>query len=225
MKLSVNFYPFTLIVGVLSVAILSGSSSEFTTATTTSSTTVTSREQQQQQQEAAKSLRRMKSDKSTKSSKKSKGASGGNYSSKREEEEEEITTLQGKKIFTSYLDLAPPISAGMNFIVALSGSAVGPRLNATFVPPSADWLLLKPDGIIAIDAKLLLKTHDGEYIHQTVTGRSVRDPKNPSSSTIRALALFETSSDKYKWLGHTALFGIGTKEGNKLTVDYYDTLL
>jgi len=139
--------------------------------------------------------------------------------------EEEITTLQGKKIFTIYLDLAPPAFAGMNYIMALLGSAVGPRLNATVVPPSADWLLLKPDGIIAINVKLLLKTDDGEYIHQTVTGRSVRDPENPSSSTIRTLALFETSSDKYKWLGHTALFGIGTKEGNKITVDYYDTLL
>ena len=143
----------------------------------------------------------------------------------REEEEEEITTLRGKKIFTIYLDLAPPKIAGMNCVVALSGSAVGPRLNATVVPPSADWLLLKPESIIAINVKLLLKTDDGEYIHQTMTGRSVRDPNNPSSSTIRSLALFETSSDKYKWLGHTALFGIGTKEGNKVTVDYYDTLL
>merc|ERR1719491_639639 len=149
----------------------------------------------------------------------------GNYSSTREEEEEEITTLQGKKIITSYLELAPPVIAGMNYIIALSGSIVGPRLNATVVPPSADWLLLKPDGIIALDVKLLLKTNDGEYIHQTITGRSVRDPKNPSNSNLRVLALFETSSDKYKWLGHTALFGIGTKEGNKITVDYYDTLL
>lgn len=143
----------------------------------------------------------------------------------REEEEEEITTLQGKKIYTINLDLAPPAIAGTNVIMAVSGSAVGPRLNATVVPPSADWLLLKPDGIIAINAKLLLKTDDGEYIQQTITGRSVRDPNNPSFSTVRTMALSETSSDKYKWLGHTAPLGIGTKEGSKLMIDYYDTLL
>mmetsp|Transcript_4819 Transcript_4819/g.7435 ORF Transcript_4819/g.7435 Transcript_4819/m.7435 type:complete len:117 (-) Transcript_4819:896-1246(-) len=113
--------------------------------------------------------------------------------------------------------------AAQNLTICVSGTVEGPNFSATILPPSADWLQIKPNGCVCINVKIFLKTHDGEFIYQHVTGRSVRDPESPQNSMIRCMCVFETSSEKYLHLNQKAYLGHGVKTGMNIVLDYYDT--
>lgn len=44
------------------------------------------------------------------------------------------------------------------------GSVSGPSLTARVVPGGADWQLVRPDGVVELDARYLLETEDGVRI-------------------------------------------------------------
>lgn len=140
-----------------------------------------------------------------------------------EENEEPIVELMAKKKFTTKLNLSGVVMAAQNLTICVSGTVEGPNFKAEILPPSADWLQIKPNNCVAIDVRIFLKTDDGEMIYQHVTGRSVRDPENPQNSSIRCMCVFETNSEKYLYLNQKAYFGHGIKTGMKITLDYYDT--
>ena len=50
------------------------------------------------------------------------------------------------------------------FYPAISGSFEGPRLRGEVLPDGGDWLLLRPDGVLEQDVRLILKTDDGAFI-------------------------------------------------------------
>jgi hypothetical protein len=134
-------------------------------------------------------------------------------------------TLQAKKIFSLEFDTEPPILCGSRLIVKIKegGKATGPKLNGITVEPSSDWLTLKANGAIDLNANVVIKTDDGEHIYQHMLGRSLREPDNPANSVLRSSAMFETSAENYKWLNQTILRGHGKKVGSKIYMDYFDT--
>jgi hypothetical protein len=99
------------------------------------------------------------------------------------------------------------------------GTFSGERLNGTVMPGGADWIIIRPDGAMLLDVRLVLQTDDGALIGLTYRGLrhgpadvmakvAAGEPVDPSLYYFRTTILFETASEKYGWLNKT--FGIGT---------------
>jgi hypothetical protein len=115
------------------------------------------------------------------------------------------------------------------FNAASGGEFTGARLRGAVVPGSADWMLIRKDGSMVIDARAILRTDDGATIHMTYLGRAifpndlladVRDPArrhliNPARYYFRTTPLFETGAETYAWLNDIVCVASGrlTEQG------------
>jgi hypothetical protein len=100
------------------------------------------------------------------------------------------------------------------FNAASGGDFAGARLRGAIAPGSSDWMLIRKDSSMMIDARAILQTDDGATIHMTYTGRAifpaemladVRDPArrhliDPARYYFRTTPLFETGASAYGWL-------------------------
>ena len=112
------------------------------------------------------------------------------------------------------------------------GQFEGPRLRGKVVPASADWLLLRGDGVLELDLRLTLETDDGALIHMTsfglrhgpleviaALGRGER--VDPSSYYFRTTPRYETGHPKYAFLNRLLAVASGDRrpEGPIYTID------
>lgn len=109
------------------------------------------------------------------------------------------------------------------FNAATGGEFAGARLRGAVVPGSADWMLIRKDGSMVIDARAILQTDDGATIHMTYAGRAifpadlladVRDPArrhliDPARYYIRTTPSFETGAEGYRWLNDIVCVATG----------------
>ncbi|MFN4088212.1 MAG: DUF3237 domain-containing protein [Alphaproteobacteria bacterium] len=102
------------------------------------------------------------------------------------------------------------------------GSFEGADLNGKVLPGGGDWLLLRRDGILQLDVRLIMETHDGHLIYMTYRGlrhgapdvmdRLARgEPVDPSLYYFRTAPFFETASDTYGWLNGIVAVGVGSR--------------
>jgi len=109
------------------------------------------------------------------------------------------------------------------FNAATGGDFAGARLRGAVMPGSADWMLIRKDGSMVIDARAILQTDDGATIHMTYAGRAifaadmladVRDPArrhliDPARYYMRTTPLFETGAEAYAWLNDIVCVATG----------------
>ena len=87
------------------------------------------------------------------------------------------------------------------------GTFEGPRLRGTVLPgSSADWLLLRSDGVLELDLRATLRTDDGALIHMTFAG--MRDDV-AGRGYFRTLPRFETAALQYAFLNRLVAVGTG----------------
>jgi hypothetical protein len=86
-----------------------------------------------------------------------------------------------------------------------------------------DWALFRPNGEMALDVRLTLRTHDNELIYMTYGGRWITPPEvkadmadpvkrsnvDPSRYYFRTQPLFETGSTAYAWMNDIVCVGTG----------------
>ena len=108
--------------------------------------------------------------------------------------------------------------------VVAGGAFTGERLNGTVLEGGADWIIVRPDGCMLLDVRLVLKTDDGALIGLTYRGLrhgpadimakvAAGEPVDPSSYYFRTTVLFETAAEKYGWLNRVFGIGIGSRTG------------
>ena len=121
------------------------------------------------------------------------------------------------------------------FSAASGGEFAGARLHGTVAPGAADWMLIRRDGSMAIDARAVLQTHDGATIHMTYAGRvifppdtltEVRDPArrhliDPSRYYMRTTPTFETGAEAYAWLNDIVCVATGRLTGPGVTYEVF----
>jgi hypothetical protein len=121
------------------------------------------------------------------------------------------------------------------FNAATGGEFDGARLRGAVAPGSADWMLIRKDGSMVIDARAILQTDDGATIHMTYGGRAifpaevladVRDPArrhliNPARYYFRTTPLFETGAQAYAWLNDVVCIGTGRLTEQGLTYEVF----
>ncbi len=134
-----------------------------------------------------------------------------------------ITQLQWEPLFVMELvvDYASaqrfgmtPIGERAAFPVS-GGTFKGAKLRGKVNGDGADWITVRSDGVMMIDVRLSLTTHDGALIGMTYTGLArARDPENNTRFRNRELLSFdetylhttprfETGDPRYAWLNDT----------------------
>jgi hypothetical protein len=103
------------------------------------------------------------------------------------------------------------------------GTFEGPRLRGTVLPGgSADWLLLRPDGVLELDLRATLQTDDGALISMKSFGLRHGPPAiiaalgrgetvDPSTYYFRTTPRFETAHPAYTFLNRLIAVAIGDR--------------
>ena len=112
------------------------------------------------------------------------------------------------------------------------GTFEGPRLRGTILPESsADWLLLRSDGVLEMDLRFTLRTDDGALISMRSFGLRHGPPEiiaaigrgetvDPSTYYFRTMPRFETAHPAYLFLNRLIAVASGDRrpEGPIYTV-------
>ena len=102
----------------------------------------------------------------------------------------------------------------------LAGRFEGERLSGDILPGGADWQIVRADGAVLLDARVVLRTDDGATIAMTYEGirsgpaetmaRLARgEAVDPGDYYFRTLPRFATSDARYEWLNRILAVGIG----------------
>lgn len=118
---------------------------------------------------------------------------------------------------------------------AVGGEIFGPRLRGIVVPYSgADASQVRPDGVLTLNARYLLETHDGVrlFLHnQGIRDGSAQvargvDPGivvDTDAWDLRTSPIFDAPSGEYDWLTRSTFAGVGKKlpDGQGNTIHYF----
>jgi len=103
---------------------------------------------------------------------------------------------------------------GLRQLIPITGGEVsGPLLQGEVVPGGADWQLVRPDGVLELDARYTIRASDGALIH--VRNRGIWHALG-GKSYVRTVPRFEAPLDgphaalnQSMFLGTVALGGRG----------------
>ncbi len=104
--------------------------------------------------------------------------------------------------------------------VVTGGVFHGERLSGEVLGGGSDWQIVRPDGAVTLDVRLVLKTHDGAMIGATYRGLRQGPPDvmeridrgeivDPADYYFRISPIFETAAASYAWLNRMLCIGTG----------------
>ncbi len=116
-----------------------------------------------------------------------------------------------------------------------SGSFEGPRLRGAVLPGGGGWMILRRDGVLDIEVRIVLETDDKQTIYMHWKGyrhgpKEVIDRLNrgeevdPAGYYFRTTPYFETSSGKYAWLNRICAIATGSRVGDRRGFHVYEVL-
>lgn len=122
-------------------------------------------------------------------------------------------TLDYLMTYKAYLGAEYAVGQALTIVqVTPGGWARGPRINATFVGPAADWLRVLPSGALRIDVRATLRTYDGALIFMSYNGvlregaaakRKLQRGEVAKSADFEyciGAPTFQTDAPRYNWL-------------------------
>ena len=116
------------------------------------------------------------------------------------------------------------------------GDFEGPRLRGTVVPgSSADWLLLRVDGVLEMDLRVTLRTDDGALISMKSSGLrhgpsdviaaiGRGETVDPATYYFRTLPRFETADPRYAFLNRLVAVASGDRRPEGPIYTIYEVL-
>jgi len=128
-----------------------------------------------------------------------------------------------------------PVGKRRVFTVS-GGQFAGERVRGeVLAQASSDLLLIRTDDTYQIDARLMLRTHDGVLILMTYRGvrhaspeigaRIARnEPVTASDYYLRTAPFFETSSSRYAWLNKIVSIGVGERQPDGVKYEIFEVL-
>lgn len=141
------------------------------------------------------------------------------------------------RVAVSSPQVVGPSSHGLRRIVPITGGTfAGPRIEGTVVPGGADWQFVRPDGVLAIEAKYTLRAKDGALI--MVTNRGMRhgppdiiaklargEPVDAQAYYFRTTAEFEAPLEsEHAWLNRAIFVGVAERKADAAIVRFYELL-
>jgi len=146
--------------------------------------------------------------------------------------------MNTRLLLTLHVQVAAPqnigaVPHGTRRTVPLTGGHFeGPRLRgALLAGGSADWLLVRPDGVLELDFRATLQTHDGALISmrsfglrhgppEVIAALGRGEPVDPASYYFRTTPRFQTTHPAYAFLNRLVTVATGDRraEGPIYTV-------
>ena len=119
--------------------------------------------------------------------------------------------------------------------VVFGGSFAGERLAGDVLDGGNDWQMLRDDGALALDVRLVLHTTDGAMIGMVYRGLRHGPPEtleridkgeavDPSSYNIRVTPYFETAAPQYGWLNRIVSVGVGHRQADGPVYSIFEVL-
>jgi hypothetical protein len=135
----------------------------------------------------------------------------------------------------SIVNLGETPYGGRRIAQIAAGVFEGPKLKGRTLPGGGDWLLLRRDGVLQLDVRLILETDDKQLIYMTYKGfrhgpKDVIDRLNrgesvdPSLYYFRSTPYFETSSEKYAWLNGICAIATGSRSATGPSYEVFQVL-
>ena len=114
--------------------------------------------------------------------------------------------------------------AGTRLVVtAMSGSFEGPKMKGIVADAAGgDWVVIRSDGSMALDVRIVLQTDDGAAILMTYTGIGIRAADG--STSLRTAPRFEVGDERYAWLNNVQAVAHGTTGTGTVTYEVYALL-
>jgi hypothetical protein len=142
-----------------------------------------------------------------------------------------LKSIKTRPLFTMRLNVRQlqvvgETPAGVRRIgVVFGGAFEGERLSGEVLDGGSDWQTLRPDGVLTLDVRLVLKTTDGAMIGMTYRGlrhgtsdvlqRIDRGERvDPAGYYFRINPMFETASPRYDWLNRVLGVGVGDRQAD-----------
>ena len=140
-------------------------------------------------------------------------------------------------LFTIALDI--PVLAlgdtpygGRRIAQVAGGNFEGPKLRGSVLPGGGGWMILRRDGVLDIEVRVVLETDDKQMIYMHWKGyrhgpKEVIDRLNrgeevdPADYYFRTTPYFETSSEKYAWLNGICTIATGSRVGDRRGFEVY----
>jgi hypothetical protein len=128
-----------------------------------------------------------------------------------------------------------PVRGGEHrgFVTVAGGAVAGPRLEGEVIAGSGgDWPLFRSDGVVAFDARYLIRAADGTvvqvfnrgYAHAPAEVQARIDRGEPVAATdnyFRLSPIFETAPGPHDWLTRSVFVGYGEKHADHSAFDFF----
>jgi hypothetical protein len=140
--------------------------------------------------------------------------------------------MNSRLLMTLRVSVPPPQNIGAvphgtrRTALIASGTFEGPRLRGTVLPGgSADWLLLRADGVLELDLRATLQTDDGALISMRSFGLRHGPPEviaaigrgetvDPATYYFRTTPRFETAHPTYAFLNRLIAVATGDRRAD-----------
>jgi Protein of unknown function (DUF3237) len=144
--------------------------------------------------------------------------------------------------FTVRASVAPPVVVGngphglRRFVPILGGTFAGPLLNGKVLEGSGDWQVVRPDGVLDVEARYTLETTSGVLVAVTnrgirharpeVMGKLMRGEPTPADSYyFRTTAQLEAPiGSDCDWVNRVMFAGRAEREPNAAIIHFYRIL-
>jgi hypothetical protein len=122
---------------------------------------------------------------------------------------------------------------GRRRMVPITGGEFdGERLRGTILPGGADWQVVHADGMITVDTRYTLRTHDGAAINLATTGlrhgppdviRRINEGESvdPAEYYFRLHCRFEAGDERYRWLNRTLVVASAARTAHAVHYQAY----
>jgi Protein of unknown function (DUF3237) len=149
--------------------------------------------------------------------------------------------LKSEYLFTITLSVAAlhdigSVPHGTRHIDMLGGGTFeGPRLKGEVLPGGMDMKILRADGAMNPNVRIVLRTDDGALIFMHYTGVRHGSPEvmariargevvSPTEYYLRSTPSFETASPKHDWLNRIVAVGVGRRLPDRAAYDVFQIL-
>jgi Protein of unknown function (DUF3237) len=116
-----------------------------------------------------------------------------------------------------YVTLSPAVVVGESdagrrqFIPITGGRFVGDGIRGEVMAGGADWQLVRPDGVLEVNALYSIKTDDGTVIvvdNRGIIAPGATGPNGTAAAPyVRTAPKFHAPAGKYEWLNRAAFLG------------------
>jgi hypothetical protein len=150
--------------------------------------------------------------------------------------------MKTQPLLSLHVKIGPPIEIGAvasgtrRIVPIVGGHFEGDRLRGIILPGgSADWLLLRADGVLELDFRATLQTEDGALISMKSFGLRHGPPDviaalargetvDPATYYFRTTPRFETAHPAYAFLNRLIAVGSGDRRAERVVYAIHEVL-